>query len=307
MTVATLAGASSAPAYAGGGTEAPSTSSGGAEYGALPASRPVARSFTVAPRSVVSGGRLPAVRFRIDQLGASTVTARVVVWPVRGGEVVRVALGAVRAGRTVTVRWPKGTRLKAGSYVVRLHATGRGGQVLERTARASGRTTLTVRPAPAARPAPVTPVTAVPVTPPVPAPDGGIFPVQGPYTLGDGFGADRGDHAHEGADVAAAEGTPVVAPLAGTITSVAYQRDGAGHYVVQTLPDGRAFFFAHCRTNSIAVLEGAAVAAGAKVCEVGSTGRSSGPHLHFEVWEGGWRVKGSRPVDPMPLLHSWAG
>ncbi|HYF25163.1 MAG TPA: M23 family metallopeptidase [Baekduia sp.] len=299
--VVAATGLAAAPASAAlaGGTQAPSTASGGAEYGALPTSPPVARRFTVAPRSVVSGGRLPAVRVRVEQLGARSVRARVVLWPTRGGKVLRLDLGRIRTGRTVTLRWPRGTVLAPGTYTARLHATGRAGKVLQRTARASGRRSLVVRPAPVPPRAPVTPA-------PVPSgPDGGIFPVQGPFTYGDGFGADRGDHRHEGVDMSAPAGTPVVAPLAGTITSVDVQEEGAGHYVVETLPDGRALFFAHCRAGSVVARPGAAVAAGARLCDVGSTGRSSGPHLHFEVWEGGWRVRGSRAVDPLPLLRSW--
>jgi murein DD-endopeptidase MepM/ murein hydrolase activator NlpD len=48
------------------------------------------------------------------------------------------------------------------------------------------------------------------------------------------------------------------------------------------------------------------VVAGAQLCSVGSTGGSSGPHLHFEIWTGGWRVdKHSTFINPLPLLKSW--
>src|SRR5207244_2123574 len=151
---------------------------------------------------------------------------------------------------------------------------------------------------------PVTPPAAV--TPITPVRPDGVFPVQGPHTYGDGIGAQRNGHLHQGVDVLAAEGTPIVAPLAGTILYVDYQPEGAGRYIVENAVDGRAFFFAHCRTNTIAVTPGQAVAAGASLCGVGHTGDAEGPHLHFEIWEGGWRVdKGSHFVDPLPQLKAW--
>ncbi|SEH11540.1 Peptidase family M23 [Thermoleophilum album] len=135
------------------------------------------------------------------------------------------------------------------------------------------------------------------------------FPLRGPWRLPgpDGrFGAPRADHRHEGQDLVAAEGTPVVAPAAGQVVRVAYQPGGAGHYVVLRDPRMRRdYVFMHLRERSITVVEGQTVATGARIAEVGSTGRSSGPHLHFEVWVGRWR-DGGRPIDPLPLLETWA-
>jgi murein DD-endopeptidase MepM/ murein hydrolase activator NlpD len=137
----------------------------------------------------------------------------------------------------------------------------------------------------------------------------GVFPVQGPHSFGGEdarFGAGRSDHIHQGQDVLAAEGTPVVAPLAGTIVARDYQAGGAGFYLAMDAVDGRSFFFAHCQKDTFAVTVGQAVAAGQQLCRVGQTGRASGPHLHFEIWVGGWRrTKDSAPADPLPQLQAW--
>ncbi|MGH2941950.1 MAG: M23 family metallopeptidase, partial [Solirubrobacteraceae bacterium] len=135
------------------------------------------------------------------------------------------------------------------------------------------------------------------------------FPVTGPFQFGGDdarFGAGRVGHIHEGQDISAAAGTPVVAPYAGTVSRTAFQASGAGEYVVLDGTDGRAYFFAHCLRRSTAVTEGAAVTAGQRLCLVGATGTTSGAtHLHFEIWQGGWRVSGGIPIDPLPELLAW--
>jgi murein DD-endopeptidase MepM/ murein hydrolase activator NlpD len=135
------------------------------------------------------------------------------------------------------------------------------------------------------------------------------FPVAGPFDWGgDGsrFGAKRDGHSHQGQDLAAAEGTPVVAPRGGTVEAVQYQGGGAGHYVVLDGDDeDYDYVFMHLKTGSIPVKQGDRVRTGQVIGEVGNTGRSSGPHLHFEIWVGGWYT-GGEPIDPLPLLQSWA-
>ena len=44
---------------------------------------------------------------------------------------------------------------------------------------------------------------------------------------------------------------------------------------------------------------------GQRIAEVGTTGSSSGPHLHFEIWTGGGWYTGGHPIDPLPLLQAW--
>jgi Peptidase family M23 len=157
-----------------------------------------------------------------------------------------------------------------------------------------------------------TPLQAPTPTPtPTPAPDerGHRFPVAGGFDLGGSgsrFGAPRAGHTHQGHDIAAAEGTPVVAPWAGRVEFVRFQQSGAGWYVVLD-GDGedRDYVFMHLRTGSIRVSAGQHVSTGARLADAGNTGASTGPHLHFEVWEGGWYENGGRPVDPLPLLRAW--
>jgi murein DD-endopeptidase MepM/ murein hydrolase activator NlpD len=154
----------------------------------------------------------------------------------------------------------------------------------------------------------------VPAPPPAgaPAPAGEAshhFPVSGSYSLGGAdarFGAKRNGHSHQGQDVVAAEGTPVVAPWAGLVEFVRFQKSGAGWYVVLDGDDeDRDYVFMHLRTGSILVTPGQHVVAGQPLAQVGNTGSSTGPHLHFEIWVGGW-YDGGEPIDPLPLLQQWA-
>ena len=288
--------APAAVAYAGG-TPAPSET-GGSEYGAALAKvhpvRPVASVFTVNPKVVVAP-RLPRLRVRVDQPGAGTVRARLVFLPqTPGAGVVRVDAGSIPTGKRLAVNWPAGSVLAPGTYKVQLIVRGLGNAVLARSARASGKTTITVR-------APAPPPTPTPV-----APGTGVFPVAGAHTYGDGVGAARTGHTHQGQDIAAAEGTPVVAPLAGTVLYVDNQPSAAGWYIVLHTADGRDMFFAHCQAGSIGVAPGAAVAAGQQICLVGHTGDATGPHLHFEIWVNGWRVSSASTfIDPLPDLQAW--
>ena len=232
----------------------------------------------------------------------------------------RLRLGWLPAGRpfTRTARVAPG-RLTRGAYVVSLLAVDAAGRRL-RTARASGPGAAVVRvtgPAPAPAPPPTPAPAPAPAPTPAPAPPAtapatGVFPVQGTWSYGsDGsrFGAGRTGHTHQGQDIAAAAGTPVVAPVPSTVSRIAYQASGAGHYVVLHATDGRDLVFMHLQAGSIPVAQGAAVAAGALIGRVGSTGgTSSGPHLHFEIWPDGWyTTPSSKPIDPLPALIASGG
>ena len=141
----------------------------------------------------------------------------------------------------------------------------------------------------------------------------GVFPVQGPFDFGGDdarFGAGRPGHIHQGQDVVAASGTPLVAPVAGTVTWKANQPGGAGIYLVVRgtgVGDVRDYVFMHIKRGTVLVAPGDTVTAGQQLAQVGATGDASGPHLHFEIWIGGWYARGGAPIDPLAQLQRWAG
>lgn len=132
---------------------------------------------------------------------------------------------------------------------------------------------------------------------------GFMFPVRGAHSYGDGVGAGRG---HQGQDLLARCGTPLVAARGGTVYYNAYDAGGAGHYlVINTFGTGRkSQVYMHMpRPSSLKV--GSRVKTGQRVGVVGSTGRSSACHLHFEEWSGpGW-YQGGTFLSPTALLRQW--
>lgn len=100
-------------------------------------------------------------------------------------------------------------------------------------------------------------------------------------------------HFHSGVDMAAATGTPIHAAAAG-VARIAQSPGGYGLYVVLDHGGGVTTLYGHMEEASLS--NGEAVRAGDAIGLVGSSGMSTGPHLHFEVRRDG------RPVDPIPWL-----
>ena len=86
---------------------------------------------------------------------------------------------------------------------------------------------------------------------------------------------------HNGIDMACPQGTPIYATRAGTVTTASYQAGGAGYYVSINHGDGFSSIYMHM--TNYGVSSGQSVAAGQLIGYVGSTGVSTGPHLHFGV------------------------
>lgn len=85
---------------------------------------------------------------------------------------------------------------------------------------------------------------------------------------------------HKGMDFAAGTGTPIYAAASGTVTSASYSGN-AGNLIVINHGNGLQTYYMHC--NSMYVSAGQTVSKGQNIGTVGSTGNSSGPHLHFQV------------------------
>lgn len=141
-------------------------------------------------------------------------------------------------------------------------------------------------------PAPSTPSTpkpSTPSTPSTPTTSGWVAPLaKGTYRIGDniiiGSGCiSRTCGGHSGLDLSAPQGTPTKAIAAGTVVHAGYGFAGAayGNHVVIKLPDGKYALYGHLATNTVS--KGQTVTAGQMIGTVGSTGNSSGPHLHFEI------------------------
>ena len=102
-----------------------------------------------------------------------------------------------------------------------------------------------------------------------------------------------GHHFHSGVDFAGPLGTPIYAATAGTVT-MRRERGGYGLFILLTRDAQLSTLYGHL--DWPLVQPGDVVAAGEAIALMGSTGNSTGPHLHFEV-----RIAGV-PVDPLPLL-----
>src|SRR3954452_983846 len=145
-------------------------------------------------------------------------------------------------------------------------------------------------PAPAVPPGPIDPLLA----------SGHVFPIQGAHDYGgeDGrFGAPRAGHTHQGQDVPAACGTPLVAARGGTVKTNTSQY-AAGNYVVIAGETGYDYVYMHMRDPALPPT-GTTVATGQPIGYVGDTGDATGCHLHFELWETpGWHPGAAPPSPP---------
>lgn len=138
---------------------------------------------------------------------------------------------------------------------------------------------------------------------------GYVFPVFGPASFGDSFGAPRADVEggwHHGEDIFAAPGTPLLAVADGALHTIGFNRIG-GYRLWLKDDDGTEFYYAHLSAYSPLAVEGRRVQAGDVIGFVGDTGDAEGsPHLHFEIHPASMSSLGyDGVVAPYPILLAW--
>jgi murein DD-endopeptidase MepM/ murein hydrolase activator NlpD len=136
-----------------------------------------------------------------------------------------------------------------------------------------------------------------------------VFPIRGAHAYGGGagrFGAGRSGHTHQGQDVFAKCGTPLVAARGGTIKYAGYQGLAGNYVVIDGANAGEDYAYMHLAQPS-PFRTGDRVYTGQAIGVVGDTGDAQGCHLHFELWSApGW-YEGGHPFDPLASLEAWDG
>lgn len=157
-----------------------------------------------------------------------------------------------------------------------------------RAAQAEAESSASTTPAPS----PAAPVAAAPA-----APSGGMAcPVGGAVSFIDSWGDPRAGHTHQGVDMMAGYGTPVMAITSGVVTLSSYG-SSSGNWIILSGSDGNAYWYMHNEQN---LVSSGSVAAGQQIATVGDTGNAAGtPHVHFEYHPGGGAA-----VNPYPLVAS---
>lgn len=132
------------------------------------------------------------------------------------------------------------------------------------------------------------------------------FPVRGRHTYGDGFGAPRSGHRHQGQDILAHCGKRVVAARGGKVQWRAHQASGAGYYlVIDGKATGHDYAYMHLKRHG-RPRQGDRVRTGERIGYVGQTGDASGCHLHFELWSApGWYEGGHAMSSVTKHLKKW--
>ena len=211
---------------------------------------------------------------------------------VKGEQLAREAVARAAAARAAAVK----ARIEAEAR--QAAATAAAASATAPSTSPTTTTTTTAAPAPAV---PVPP--APPVAPPAGSGAAGVAPVPG-AVVGASFGeVGLWSRYHTGIDFRAGHGVPIRAVRAGVVLYAGNSGNWSGNHVAVRHADGMTTMSSHM--SAMAVSAGQTVQAGQVIGYVGSTGRSFGPHLHFELYPAGVRYGDVyRAVNPQPWLRS---
>ena len=112
---------------------------------------------------------------------------------------------------------------------------------------------------------------------------------------------------HAGIDFAAAGGTPIYAAASGYVQVAGWSTGGYGNYVIiyhGKMSDGNTYSTLYAHMRSVATSAGKYVKQGELIGYVGTTGNSTGNHLHLEVWKGGSKANAVNPRSYIPIPHN---
>ncbi|GAA1226853.1 hypothetical protein GCM10009676_06210 [Prauserella halophila] len=125
-------------------------------------------------------------------------------------------------------------------------------------------------------------------------------PAQGYFPSGGHFGADRGSVSHAGQDITGPSGTAIYAARGGTVYAAGWNvlSGRTGYGIILSHGSGSYTYYGHL--SKLYVSKGESVGAGAWIALMGTTGNSTGPHLHFEVHSGGLHSI----TDPVPFMRN---
>ena len=134
-----------------------------------------------------------------------------------------------------------------------------------------------------------------------------VFPIAGKYDFGGSgadFGSGRAGHSHQGHDVFARCGTPMLAARGGRVQANKFHAAAGNYLVVDADGSGTDYVYMHMAGPS-PFARGDKVATGQRIGAVGDTGNARGCHLHFELWSAPGYYEGGHPFDPLPALKAW--
>lgn len=270
---------------------------------AAPLPLTIAPGRAAAPRTLVTGGPQVEVQVANPRSFFDSAVPPHVTYVLHGGVAAPVTVDVLReADGAVVASWPAGTIAPEAPQTASWDGMAAGHPVP--AGRYSFRVTAQVSSAQAVSSQAVEPIAGSDDDPASFVFLRHVFPVRGPHYYGEGAARFGGGRGHQGQDVFATCGTPLVAARGGRVQFRGYHSAAGNYLVIDGARTGVDYGYMHLRAPSL-VKEGDRVRTGQLIGYVGDTGDASACHLHIELWSSpGWYAGGA-PYDPLPSLRSW--